>query len=397
MFSASERHSLLTLVTVYFSRMVGVFIAIPVLAVYAVQLEGYSPASVGIALGILGLTQAVLLLPMGLLSDYWGRKKVLLIGMLFFTIGSVICANAESLNQLIVGRAIQGMGAVAGVLLALTSELVNEENRSIAMAIIGVSIGLSFGVALVSGPFIAAEYGFSSIFWLCAGLGVLCIGIILWRVPAQFSNNQQYLSTGDGTLGIRTLTNIFQKDILSNRQIMSLNGSVFVLHFIQMALWLTVPLALLEFGYDKASHWKLYLQVIGASFIVALPLIRLSDKRFAHRNTMSLAFAVLSVGLLLMALETGAMLFNTGLFLFFTGFCFLEAKLPSKTSQLCSEQYRGATMGTFSTFQFLGLFAGGAGGAVVITYFSSSVLYWLCLTVVLLWSCYITLSNINSE
>ena len=193
MFSSLEKQSLVTLVTIYFSRMIGVFIAIPVLALYAAQLGDYSPAKVGIALGILGLTQALLLLPMGLLSDYWGRKKVLLVGLGLFTLGSVICADSQSLNQLIIGRAIQGMGAVAGVLLALTSELIRVENRSIAMAVIGVSIGLSFAVALVIGPLIASQYGFDNIFWLCSALGVVCIIIILLRVPSHVSIKQQYI------------------------------------------------------------------------------------------------------------------------------------------------------------------------------------------------------------
>ncbi len=381
MFSAQEKQSIFVLVSIYFSRMIGVFIAIPILALYAEQMDGFTPMKVGIALGILGLTQALLLLPMGLLSDYWGRKKVLLIGFSLFTAGSIICADAQSLDQLIFGRAIQGMGAVAGVLLALTSELIRAENRSIAMAIIGGSIGLSFGIALVLGPWIASQYNFANVFWLCSILGAICILIIAIKVPSKNPTQSTEITA------LNQLNKSIVDNILSNRQLMHFNLSVSILHFMQMSLWLVIPLTLVKLGYSTNEHWQFYLYVIGTSFLITLPLIRLSETRLVKHNNNAMAFTIVSLGLLLMAIDFNRCLFILGLFLFFAGFCFLEAKLPSQTSQQCSEELRGATMGIFSTFQFLGLFAGGVGGGLLVTLFGGTILYWTC-AVALLWSLY---------
>ena len=292
MFTNAERAALGSLVALYFVRMVGVFITLPVLALYTVSFTDYSTVTIGMALGALGLTQAILLIPMGVLSDRWGRKTIIYIGLGLVIIGSIISAFADSVSQIIVGRVVQGMGAITGVLLAFTSELIASEKRAIAMAIIGVSIGISFGVALVLGPFIASNYGLSAVFWFCALLGVVCLFIVAKGLP------QQKVTTAYIQHDQSILKQIYQH-VFSNAAIVPLNVSVFLLHFMQMALWVVVPLTLVDLGYQRSEHWWLMLLVIGSSFILAMPLIRLSDTKMKGKIKFIIAVTSLVIGLLL--------------------------------------------------------------------------------------------------
>lgn len=377
MFTNAERAALGSLVALYFVRMVGVFITLPVLALYTVSFTDYSTVTIGMALGALGLTQAILLIPMGVLSDRWGRKTIIYIGLGLVIIGSIISAFADSVSQIIVGRVVQGMGAITGVLLAFTSELIASEKRAIAMAIIGASIGISFGVALVLGPFIASNYGLSAVFWFCALLGVVCLFIVAKGLP------QQKVTTAYIQYDQSILKQIYQH-VFSNAAIVPLNVSVFLLHFMQMALWVVVPLTLVDLGYQRSEHWWLMLLVIGSSFILAMPLIRLSDTKMKGKIKFIIAVTSLVIGLLLAQSQIPTT-FIAGLFFFFFGFCFLEAILPAEVSRLCLDNMRGATMGTFSTYQFLGVFMGGVVGGIMVSQWGIDSIYWLACGIALIW------------
>ncbi|MFV0276081.1 MAG: MFS transporter [Parahaliea sp.] len=375
--NALERRAVSALALLYSFRMLGLFMVLPLLAVYAIDLRGATPALIGLALGIYGLSQALLQIPLGWLSDRIGRRPVIVGGLLLFALGSLVAATADSLAGLIVGRALQGTGAIAGTLMALVADLTREEQRTKAMAIVGASIGLAFTLALVVGPLVAAWGGLSAVFYFTVGLALLGMVIVLAVVPAAAAIPRGEEAGLRGNLVWRSLR---------EPELLRLNAGVFVLHFLLTACFQVIP-GLLEsvLGMVRDSHWQVYLAVVLASLVGVVPLMGRAERGGRPRQSFALAVGMLLLALLLLANPLGHILLWLGLWLFFIGFNYLEATLPSAVSKAVFAGGRGTALGIYSTCQFLGAFSGGALGGLLLQAAGSVGLLALCMALVLAW------------
>lgn len=359
-------------------RMLGLFMLIPVFELEAHNYQHFTPLLMGLALGIYGLSQALLQIPLGLLSDRLGRHRVIIFGLLLFLGGSVLAALSDSLYGIIVGRALQGAGAIASTLMALVADLTQEQNRSKAMAMIGGSIGLSFMLAMVIGPLVAAAFGLPGIFWLTALLAVIGLGMVQFRIPrpVKMVHNRE-TRTDFSLIG----------ELVSNGQLRRLNISVFCLHMLLMAAFTAVPSALKAgLQLPESSMWWLYLLLMGGGFVLMLPFMIRAEKQQRHRATLLGAVALVAVTMAAAALSlhTGLAL-AAALFGFFAAFNYLEASLPSWLSKIAPAGYRGTAMGIYSTAQFFGAFVGGLLGGLCLQYGSAQLLFWLLAAIALLW------------
>ncbi len=347
-----EKKSAIAIAFMIALRMYGLFLILPVFTVYAENIEGATSLLTGVAIGIYGLTQALLQIPMGFLSDIWGRKKVMALGLLLFVFGSIIAALAADIYWIIIGRLIQGMGAIASTGMALVADVSRPEQRGKMMAIIGSSIGLAFMLAFITGPILAAQIGLSGLFWFTAGLAVLALLVLIFVV-----HEPTKLITRDYRLK-ELLHCIRQKNLL----LMDLG--VFAIHASMTALFLVLPLFLVQrFEMQLGHHWKLYLPVLFLSLGVMVPLIIRQEKHKQHYKLMGIAFIFSGVSLLLVNWQQHyLLLLGFYLVLYFGLFNFLEAAMPSTVSKIVDEKYRGAAMGAFSTSQFFGAFIGGVTG-----------------------------------
>lgn len=363
-----ELRSLAGLASLYAFRMLGLFMVLPVLAIYAGDYKGATPLLIGLALGVYGLSQSVLQIPFGILSDRIGRKPVILFGMVLFLIGSLVAALSESMTGIVIGRTLQGAGAVASTIMALLSDLTREEVRVRAMASVGATIGLSFAGAMVLGPWIASQWGLDAIFLFTALLSVFGILVVIFVVPSPQHSRQ--VSSAE-SLARPSLMG----ETLKNGELARLNFGIFTLHLIQMACWVSVP-QLLEsaFGLDRSEHWWFYITVMGAGFAAMVPLIIVAEKHHKMKPVFVAGVAILMIAELALAGSSKFPLFVGGLLLFFTAFNLLEACLPSLVSKSAPSGSRGTAMGVYSSSQFFGAFAGGlAGGWLVMAYGPSSV------------------------
>ncbi len=376
--TALERRAVASLALLYSFRMLGLFMVLPLLALYAADLPGASPSLIGLALGVYGLTQALLQIPFGWLSDRWGRKPVIIAGLILFALGSVVAGMADSAVGIVVGRALQGAGAIAGTVMALAADLTRDEQRTKAMAIIGVSIGMSFAVALVLGPVVAAQWGLSSVFFLTAGLAVAGIGIVRFVVPRP---PPLALASSERSSTARSLARSFLTPALAR-----LNFGIFVLHFVLMACFLIIP-QLLESvaGVSREYHWQIYLPALVLSIVGMLPLMRTAERGGRPREMFLLGIGLVLSSLLILGFANSAAALYLGLWLFFVGFNYLEATLPSLVSKTVFANDKGSALGVYSTCQFLGAFAGGAGGGWVVQYGGVSAAFALSAVLVVLW------------
>ena len=356
--TAQERRSSVSLALIFALRMLGLFLVLPVFALEAHKYPGGDDAAlVGLAMGVYGLTQAVLQLPLGMASDRFGRKRVIVLGLLVFAAGSLLAALADSLTGLLVGRALQGAGAVSAAVTALLADQTRDVVRTKAMALVGASIGLMFALALVLAPLLAARIGLSGLFGLTCALALAGVAVVLWVVPPE---PVQHADAPRGRLA----------DVWRHGDLLRLNCGVFVLHTVQMAMWVAVPAMLVQAGLAKQAHWQVYLPAVVLSFGAMGGLFAL-ERRGRLRAALLAAIALVllvQIGLALLA-ASGATpaLWAMGavLFLFFCGFNALEATQPSLVSRMAPANLRGAALGSYNTLQSLGLFAGGAlGGAL---------------------------------
>lgn len=357
--TALERRSSISLALIFALRMLGLFLVLPVFALEARKYPGGDdPALVGLAMGIYGLTQAVLQLPLGMASDRFGRKRVIVLGLLVFAAGSLLAAVADSLTGLLLGRALQGAGAVSAAVTALLADQTRDAVRTKAMALVGGSIGLMFAVALVAAPALAAHIGLSGLFGLTGALALAGIAVVLWWVPAE---SAQHANAPRGRLS----------DVWKHSDLVRLNLGVFALHTVQLSMWVAVPAMLVQAGLAKDHHWQVYLPAVVLSFAAMGGLFALERKGHLRGALLGAIALVLCVQLGLGALAASGMapsLWALGplLFVFFCGFNALEASQPSLVSRMAPATVRGAALGSYNTLQSLGLFAGGAlGGALV--------------------------------
>jgi len=355
--TATEQRATFALAGIYAVRMLGLFLIFPVFALYAEHLSGATPLLVGVAVGAYGLTQALLQVPFGMVSDRLGRKPVIVFGLLVFALGSVIAALGTDVWTVILGRALQGAGAVAGVVMALLADLTREAQRTKAMATIGMTIGLSFSVALVAGPLLDELWGVSGIFWLVATFAVGSIGLLLWAVPTpERSVVHRDAEVVSGQLGA----------VLRNGELLRLDFGIFALHMVLTSLFLAVPLLLRDAaGLETVDHWKVYLPALTLSVAAMIPLIVLAERRGRMKGVFLGAIALVLVAQLgLNALAGSALAIAAWLFVFFAGFNVLEATLPSLVSKIAPAAAKGTAMGMYATAQFAGAFVGGVGGGL---------------------------------
>lgn len=364
---ALERRSVLALASVYLFRMLGLFLIMPIISIAADDLTGSNAALIGAAIGVYGLTQALLQIPMGMMSDKIGRKPIILIGLAIFALGSLICANADSMTSLIVGRAIQGAGAIASTLMALLSDVTREQNRTKAMATVGISIGVSFMLSLVMGPWLFSIIGLAGLFYLSLAFSVIGMGLILFAVP----NVKQHTFKRDTTPSLQALS-----QVLANKPLRFMNLSIFILHASLTALFVSIPnLLVSRFELPLADHSWLYLVVMGLAFIGMLPMVIVAEAKGKMKQVVSYAILMLAFGTLLMGFSSSVSLFAVTLWLYFVGFNTLEATLPSLVSKVSPVGYRGTAMGIFSTHQFLGAFVGGIGGGWILQNYTAETLF----------------------
>jgi len=357
--------------------MLGLFMVLPILALYMDNYPGFNPLLLGLCLGIYGLTQAALQIPLGLLSDKIGRRPVIIGGLLVFVLGSLVAAWAETSTGLIVGRAIQGAGAIASTLMALVSDLTSEENRTKAMATIGASIGMSFMLAMIIGPLIATALGLPGVFWVTALLGGLGIIIFMRWVPRAVTVQRNRESYTD----LRQIRSLFK-----DRNLLRLNFGIFALHLILMAAFVVIPVLLSEeLGIVAADLWWVYLVLLGGGFVAMLPVMIVGEKLQRQKLSFTAAVACVTLALLLLGLFRSSLLTPIMLLLFFAAFNLLEASLPSWLSKVCPAGQKGTAMGIYSTSQFFGAFVGGVLGGWSVQQLGVDSLFLLLALISLVW------------
>ncbi|MGD8177195.1 MFS transporter [Marinimicrobium sp. ARAG 43.8] len=373
-----ERRTVASLAMLYAFRMLGLFMVLPVLTLYGDSYSGASPLLLGLALGAYGFSQAILQIPFGVLSDRIGRKPVIAAGLLVFTIGSVLAAQADSVYELILGRLLQGGGAIAGAVMALLADLTSEENRTKAMATIGGAIGLSFSLALVIGPLLASWGGLAAIFWLTALLGLVGLWVLWKLVPSVKRPPRRRREVGAVPELIR--------DVLRDRELLRLNLGIFVLHFVLMALFLVMPGRLEgDLGVTRDHHWFVYLPLLAGAFIAMLPFIIIGEKRRQMKPVFLLAVGLLGVSLLAQLWAHSVVWVLATLFLFFMAFNLLEASLPSLVSKTAPAGAKGTATSIYSSCQFFGAFAGGSLGGWLLQSGGPALVAGVSLGLVMLW------------
>lgn len=376
--SATERRATIALAGIFFLRMLGLFMILPVLALYAERYIGYTATLAGLAIGIYGLTQAMFQVPFGILSDRVGRRPVIVGGLLIFALGSLVAALSDTMLGLIIGRALQGMGAIAAAIMALAADLTREEQRTKAMAVIGASIGLAFMLALISGPALTQLTGLSGLFVLTAVLALAGIVVLYLFVP-------------------KPITTRFHRDtepvvgqfarVLRDPQLLRLDAGILILHLILTASFVVVPLLLRDYGgLGGGQHWQIYLLVLSLSVALMIPFILLGERYRRTKQVFVGAVLVLGISQLgLLALHHALWEIVALMVVFFTAFNILEANLPSLISRLSPSEMKGTALGVYSTAQFLGAFLGGASGGWLYDHHGAAAVFGFCAVLAGLW------------
>ncbi len=377
--SALEIRASLSLASLFALRMLGLFLILPVFAVHAQHLKGgESHTLVGLALGAYGLTQGVLQIPFGMASDRYGRKRMIIIGLFLFAIGSFIAAEATGMLWTIIGRAVQGSGAISAAVMALAADLTREQHRTKTMAMIGASIGLVFAVSLMGAPSLYRWVGMEGIFALTGVLAIAAIFVTVRVVPREPTENLD-LS--------RRLQPTTLGEVLRHPELLRLNFGIFALHSMQMAIFVVVPLALVNSaGLPLVEHWKVYLAVVAGSFVLMLPPIfwgeRKGHAKAVFVGAIALMLVVQAASLMWLGGLTGIVLVLLG---FFVSFNVLEAMLPSLVTRVAPMSARGTAIGVYNTTQSLGLFAGGAFGGLLMQHFGQASVFVFGMALVALW------------
>ena len=375
----AERCAGVSLAAIFALRMLGLFLILPVFAVHARTIPGGDNATyVGLAIGAYGLTQAFLQILFGMASDRFGRKPVILFGLALFVVGSAVAALATDIYTVIIGRVIQGSGAISAAVTALAADLTRDQHRTKIMAMIGSSIGLVFALSMVAAPLLYAAIGMSGIFWLTAALALGAMAMTVWVVP-----NAPTTPPLRGTPPRRGII----RDVLRHGPLMRLNFGVFSLHLIQTMMWVTLPAALAtRGGLHVTEHWKVYLPAVLLSFAVMVPAIIAVERGKRYKPVYTGAVALLALVQLGLYVSTGNV-WLTALWLtfFFIAFNILEAMQPSLISRIVSPEIKGAALGVYNTLQSIGLFLGGAVGGWILHRFGETAVGWCCGALALAW------------
>lgn len=374
--TSAELGAGLSLATVYVFRMLGLFMVIPVIAIAALEYPDYSPLLVGLAIGGYGLTQAVLQIPMGILSDRWGRKPVIYLGLSMFVLGSMVAAFAESMTILTLGRVLQGAGAIAGAIMALASDVTRESQRTKIMAIIGISIGFSFYLALLIGPMIASTFGMQGIFMITVVCALICFPLVKFGVPSN---------TISAPIGDALPQKELLKPLLSHPHLWRLNTLVLILHLLITSFFVQMPVLLQDVGEPLAAHYQVYGIVLLMSILLLVALIRMATA-LTMGNMFNIALLLMAVGFVTLTQIPNYWLIVFAGISFFAGFNFLEAKMPAMVSSIAPAGQKGSAMGIYASFQFFGAFLGGLLAGIMNTYFDMKTSFIACLFMIFLGS-----------
>ena len=385
--SPAERRAGVSLAVIFALRMLGLFLILPVFAVHARAIPGGNDATyVGLAMGAYGLTQAFLQIAFGMASDRFGRKPVILFGLVLFVIGSAVAALATDIYAIIIGRVVQGSGAISAAVTALAADLTRDQHRTKIMAMIGSSIGLVFALSMVTAPLLYAAIGMSGIFWLTAALALGAMALTVWVVPAATTPALSATPPGRGISDLPE-RGFLLRHVLRHGALMRLNFGVFVLHLIQMMMWVTVPTALAtQGGLPVTEHWKIYLPAVLVAIAVMIPAIIIAERGGRYKPVYTGAVALLALVQLGLYTSAGDV-WHTALWLtlFFIAFNILEAMQPSLISRIVSPGIKGAALGVYNTLQSVGLFLGGAIGGWVVQRYGETAVGWCCGTIALAW------------
>ena len=374
--SSTEKRAIVSLASLYALRMLGLFMVLPVMAVAGAEFEGATPELLGLAIGVYGLSQALLQIPAGALSDHFGRKPVIVIGLIIFALGSFIAANADSVYGIILGRLLQGCGAIASAVMALVTDLTREEHRMKAMASIGASIGLSFSVALVLGPILVHLGGLQLIFIITGVLSLAGIVLVLTLVPTPARKKHR-----DGSA---IVSEVFKQ--LGNGELWPLNIGIFILHALMVTMFVAIPSQLIQAGLTLNQHAWLYLPVLLTAFVLMVPFVIIAEKKRQMKGIVIIALGIMIFALIIMSQAMGVWSWAIALGVFFCAFNIMEATLPSWLSKVAPAGAKGSAMGVYSTMQFLGAFAGGLIGGWLNNYFGIEGLFLILAVAVFAWA-----------
>jgi len=377
--SSTEKRATISIAAIFSTRMLGLFMIFPVFVLFAQdEFANVTGTQIGIAMGIYGLTQALLQIPYGVLSDKYGRKPLIIGGMIVFMFGSIICAMSESIEMMIVGRAIQGMGAVAAVLMATVADLVQEKFRLRAMAVVGITIGLSFTASLALGPLLSSLFGVRGIFWITGMVALIGVLLVIYAVPEIKNQSFQREAQADSSQFA---------EVLKNAELLRLDIGVFILHAMLTAMFIAVPLMMRDdAGLDTLHHWHIYLPVMLISFILMVPFIIMAESKGKMKQIF--VGAILTISLMQFAFvffPHGYWWISLVLLVFFTAFNLLEASLPSLVVKISPADKKGTASGVYSSSQFMGAAVGGLVGGISYQYYGIEGVFYFTGTIGLIW------------
>ncbi|QCO71012.1 MFS transporter [Buchnera aphidicola] len=374
----SELQVTLSFCIIFLLRMLGMFMILPILSKYGMLLDGGNKFLIGFSMGIYGIAQVIFQIPFGILSDKFGRKKIITLGLFMFFIGNIISANIHSIWGLIIGRFLQGSGAISGVCMACLSDLVREENRVKSIAAIGTSFAVSFLISMVSGPVIVQYFGFFSIFWMSALLSILCMIIVYFSIPCSKKNvlPENYICCSYSEKLKFILNKIFFRSYLG----------IFFLHFLLMINFMIIPNNFEASGFTLNNHWKVYLGTILISFFILFLFIFYCKSKYILENIIEICILfILFSEIIFLEAQNNLLFLIISLQIFFISFNFLEVFLPSHLSKQLLNNHKGSIMSIYSTSQFLGIFFGGIVSGWLCGFLNFSQIFLFEIFIIVLW------------
>jgi len=361
-------------------RFFGLFIVLPVLSVYALNMEGATPFLAGVTVGGYALTQAIFQVPFGVMSDKFGRKPVLFFGLIIFIIGSVVAAMSDSIYMLMVGRFLQGSGAIGSVVSAMIADVVKEEQRAHAMAIMGGTIALSFAVAMIVAPVVGGNWGIDKLFWLTAILSIMAIGVLFTAVPKPPKIVHSYSEKES------SFFDVFQDKALVRMYITFLfHSSIMTMAFFIIPIVMTHSIADGGFGWEKAELWKVYFPAMIFGFIAMAPAAILGEKYGKGKEIFMISVAIIFLSFIAMGFATTPFIFGVGVVLFFIGFNMFEPLLQSFVAKFAKVHQKGAALGVANTFAYTGIFLGGLLAGYIMQHFDRATLAMVVAGISIIW------------